>query len=100
MLQNAYFLAKIGAGTSETEQHFAEILPIGRRVADATADRRVRKAVAARQPAPPCRWTRISSVGPLHSAPIKPGLRTGLSSFDSHPVRTKNVLPLFFGATL
>ena len=33
MLQNAYFLAKIGADTVENEQHFAEILPIGRRVA-------------------------------------------------------------------
>ena len=34
MLQNAYFLAKFGADTAENEQHFAEILPIGRRVAD------------------------------------------------------------------
>ena len=34
MLQNAYFLAKIGADTAENEQHFADILPIGRRVAD------------------------------------------------------------------
>ena len=34
MLQNAYFLAKIGADTAGNEQHFAEILPIGRRVAD------------------------------------------------------------------
>ena len=34
MLQNAYFLAKIGADTAENELHFAEILPIGRRVAD------------------------------------------------------------------
>ena len=34
MLQNAYLLAKIGADTAENEQHFAEILPIGRRVAD------------------------------------------------------------------
>ena len=33
MLQNAYFLAKIGADTAENEQPFAEILPIGRRVA-------------------------------------------------------------------
>ena len=33
MLQNAYFLAKIGADTAENEQRFAEILPIGRRVA-------------------------------------------------------------------
>ena len=30
MLQNAYLLAKIGADTAESEQHFAEILPIGR----------------------------------------------------------------------
>ena len=27
MLQNAYFLAKIGADTAENEQHFAKILP-------------------------------------------------------------------------
>ena len=33
MLKNAYFLAKIGADTAENEQHFAEILPIGSRVA-------------------------------------------------------------------
>ena len=31
MLQNAYFLAKIGADTAENEQHFAEIWPIGGR---------------------------------------------------------------------
>ena len=34
MLTNAYLLAKIGADTAENEQHVAEILPIGRRVAD------------------------------------------------------------------
>ena len=34
MLKNAYLLAKIGADTGENEPHFAEILPIGRRVAD------------------------------------------------------------------
>ena len=33
MLQNAYFLAKIGADTAKNEGKFAEILPIGRRVA-------------------------------------------------------------------
>ena len=32
MLQNAYFLAKIGADTAENEQHFAEILPTTLRV--------------------------------------------------------------------
>ena len=36
MLQNGYLLAKIGADTAENEQHFAEILPIGRRVAAAS----------------------------------------------------------------
>ena len=40
MLSNAYLLAKIGADTAENEQHFAEILPIGRRVADRRLSRR------------------------------------------------------------
>ena len=35
MLQNAYFLAKIGADTAENEQHFAEIC----RDRDADVDR-------------------------------------------------------------
>jgi hypothetical protein len=35
MLQNAYLLAKIGADTAENEQHFAEILPIGRHLPEA-----------------------------------------------------------------
>ena len=34
MLKNTYLLAKIGADAAENEQHFAEIFPIGRRVAD------------------------------------------------------------------
>ena len=34
MLKNAYLLAKFGADTAENERHFAEILPIGRRVVD------------------------------------------------------------------
>ena len=42
MLQNAYLLAKIGADTAENEQHFAEILPICRLVADPP---RVRRAL-------------------------------------------------------
>ena len=40
MLKNAYLLAKIGADTAENEQHFAEILPIGRRGADRCPGRR------------------------------------------------------------
>ena len=39
MLQNAYLLAKIGADTAENERNFAEILLIGRRVADSRAHR-------------------------------------------------------------
>ena len=46
-MQNAYFLAKIGADTAENEQHFAEILPIGRRVADRCRDRRGEAPAAA-----------------------------------------------------
>ena len=39
MLQNAYFLAKIGADTTENEQHFAEILPkIGNYPTDSMAE--------------------------------------------------------------
>ena len=37
MLQNAYFLAKIGADEAANEQHFAEMLPIGRRAPAWTA---------------------------------------------------------------
>ena len=40
MLQNAYFLAKIGADTAENEQLFAEILPkIGNYPTDPSASR-------------------------------------------------------------
>ena len=35
MLQNAYFVAKIGADTAENEQHSAEILPTDALYADA-----------------------------------------------------------------
>ena len=48
MLTNAYLLAKIGADTAENEQHFAEILPIGRCVADRT--RNCRSAGSAPSP--------------------------------------------------
>ena len=49
MLQNAYFLAKIGADTAENEQQFAEILPIDRRVAALTA---ARQSTAPSPPSP------------------------------------------------
>ena len=57
MLQNAYFLAKIGADTAENEQHFAEILPkigndpTGRGVRAARRAARGRAAVPRREPA-------------------------------------------------
>ena len=67
MLTNAYLLAKIGADTAENEQHFAEILPIGRCVADRPrradgerlsdrgfqADRRASARQNPRHPGPP-----------------------------------------------
>ena len=46
MLQNAYSLAKIGADTAENEQHFSEILPIGRRVAHAPTSEKCTKQYA------------------------------------------------------
>ena len=49
MLSNAYFLAKIGADTAENEQHFAEMLPIGRRVADRCPGRAVTPRTRARE---------------------------------------------------
>ena len=39
MLQNAYFLAKIGADTAENEQHFAEFLPTEGAARDLRRDR-------------------------------------------------------------
>ena len=56
MLQNVYFLAKIGADTAENEQHFAENLPkIGNRRGGRrrTAACGIRRPVVAVQPAYP-----------------------------------------------
>ena len=47
MLQNAYFLAKIGADTAENEQHFAEILP---KIGNLWGRRRTRAQRAAARP--------------------------------------------------
>ena len=53
MLQNAYFLAKIGADTAENDQHFAEILPIGRRVEAHVLPRAPIGTTQVRSPRPP-----------------------------------------------
>ena len=56
MLQNAYFLAKIGADTAENEQHFAEILPTdAASAAVAAGDRRRHGQVQAPLPRAPAR---------------------------------------------
>ena len=57
MLQNAYFLAKIGADTAENEQHFAEILPT-----DALRRRTPTSARCRRAPGAPVSRTGISRV--------------------------------------
>ena len=49
MLQNAYFLAKIGADTAENEQHFAEILPTDARVGPRRQYRQVRRVYGFRE---------------------------------------------------
>ena len=66
MLQNAYFLAKIGADTAENDEHFAEFLPktgnsptdpsreSAAAAAQATADEAV-KAATANAEVPPLR---------------------------------------------
>ena len=51
MLQNAHFLAKIGADTAENEQHFAEILPT-----DARTFAPLAEAAALHSPAERCRY--------------------------------------------
>ena len=54
MLQNAYFLAKIGADTAENEQHFAEFLPktgkLARALLALPAERHRRRAATALVP--------------------------------------------------
>ena len=47
MLQNAYFLTKIGADTAEHEQHFAEILPSSRSPLGAADEQAVELVVGA-----------------------------------------------------
>ena len=69
MLQNAYFLAKIGADTAENEQHFAEILPTDG--ADG-ADRRPRAAGSVR-------------LAPHHLQRGRAGLRDG----HEHPAAAR-----------
>ena len=51
MLQNAYLLAKIGADTTENEQHFADILPkIGNYPTGRLTGRAHASAMAAAEP--------------------------------------------------
>ena len=77
MLQNAYFLAKIGADTAENEQHFAEILPIGRRVAVALGEKRS-MAVATSQVA-------SSRSAGIRRAPRRPSSRAALRGGRTRP---------------
>ena len=55
MLQNAYFLAKIGADTAENEQHFAEILP-----KNGNVELRPPAAAAPPRPGAPLRRTKVA----------------------------------------
>ena len=62
MLQNAYFLAKIGADTAENEQHVAEILPT-----DALGRRRVRPHVRKQRTSMSGRSSHALTLDPLCS---------------------------------
>ena len=73
MLKNAYLFAKIGADPAENEQHFAEILPIGRRCRNrATADRQnvADKSKAGGRP-PPALLSSASDLSGRHRLDIR-----------------------------
>ena len=77
MLQNAYLLAKIGADTAENEQHFANFLPIGRRVADDGI-------IDARRGADP-------NVPPLHVGPLHAAVSSGTEEVGKRLRLSKNL---------
>ena len=74
MLQNAYFLAKIGADTAENEQHFAENLPkIGNYPTGVVAVNRVApRGVAPRVPGRLYRGLHRALLRAVPSAPLRP----------------------------
>ena len=83
MLQNAYLVAKIGADTAENEQHFAEIMPIRRRVAAASGAKSLTRAGTpggsqerSFGTPPEARRARGADRG-LPFVPLRPGLRIG-----------------------
>ena len=53
-MKNASLLAKIGADTAENEQHFAEILPVGHRVAAESRGQRGQSGTYGRAAAAAC----------------------------------------------
>ena len=83
MLQNAYFLAKIGADTAENEQHFAEILPkTGNYPTGARPARLLRmtgrRTAASRSASTPIEvralgWRQVSSHFPSHPIEVSLG---------------------------
>ena len=76
MLQNAYFLAKIGADTAEKEQHFAEILPkraaLLAPAAGARGPAQVPRGGERRAPAGPLRRTCVEERVPLEDGGVGP----------------------------
>ena len=78
MLQNAYFLAKIGADTAENEQHFAEILSTFRDVTSpylTDRDQSVRDRLHRRQ-----------GPGPIQSGAVRRGVRELARAASLHDV--------------
>ena len=72
MLQNAYFLARIGGDTAENEQQFAEILPKIGNYPKGPAPREPPRAGAGPREPPPR--------GPRHGGPAPQGDGGGLPS--------------------
>ena len=97
MLQNAYFLAKIGAGIAENEQHFAENLPkIGNYptgVAPASSGPAVRRTVGRRREAECCSFSAAS-------APIFASKYAFCSIFQNLPDYHAEIFEINFGKIL
>ena len=95
MLQNAYLLAKIRADTAENEQHFAEILPIGRRASDRLPAEDRRLGVAELQP----RLEALQQVAPT-SAKVLTQRRSGKyengKQENTRMYLTQCISPFFF----
>ena len=78
MLQNAYFLAKIGADTAENEEHFAEFLPkIGNYVLSSSPPSLALPADQSARPRGPQARTQPGAAAAASAGPVAETARRG-----------------------